>query len=82
MRLENTVDLLQNQDLKFVDFENSLDVLRGLYNSLVDQINSLQVLSYQSLIIQKQIDWIERNVLESSSATQQKTARKAPASNE
>ncbi|CAG8714682.1 12421_t:CDS:1, partial [Dentiscutata erythropus] len=35
-----------------------------------------------SSMIQEQVNWVERNVLESSSAAQQKTARKAPASNE
>ncbi|CAG8827856.1 22581_t:CDS:1, partial [Dentiscutata erythropus] len=82
MQLEDTVNLLQDQELKFVDFENSLNILRSLYNSLVDQINSLQVLSRQSLMIQEQVDWVERNVSESSFAAQQKTAKKAPASNE
>ncbi|CAG8827099.1 21987_t:CDS:2, partial [Dentiscutata erythropus] len=58
MQLEDTVNLLEDQELKFVDFENSLDVLW------------------------EQVNWVKRNVSESSSATQQKTARKALVSNE
>ncbi|KAF0429257.1 hypothetical protein F8M41_005735 [Gigaspora margarita] len=79
MELGDTIEFLRNQDHKIIEFEDTLEVLRGSYSSLVDEIGNLQVISRQGSMVQKQDDWEERNISESSSAAQQ---RLAPASNE
>ncbi|CAG8665217.1 22651_t:CDS:2, partial [Dentiscutata erythropus] len=71
-RLENSKST--DQDRKIMQLEDTVDLLQDQDLKFEDFENSLDML-------QEQVDWEERNVSESLSAAQQKTAKKAPASN-